>query len=364
MKYCSILLLFYTFGFYSCKSDNDSSIEQESCIVSELNKNLKYNDLVSHIPQSIVEALVERPDTNGALGRNKNGYFHVRFQFEMTRITDYAIRFQSEEGVFEYLNNLNYSFSYQKPEGDFLFIAPDEFLNDPNYQAPSEGDLASGTAFFAYSVGVSLMTLNQSLWYSESNTLNGLRTEIEALHLNIENMLEYLKINVGLLNTIDADAPNRLLFNAIAFYSLGTILNDDIAIDLGIDFAEKALLQRDAVEGYFIEGGGWDSSYNGVAVKLGFELLTLIPNGTETMLKKELERVVSCATDWQKSRILSSGEISTEGNTRVFPGGEEFLGNEKGVDVIKTVKAFFYMNSLANISEYELLAQRVINYYE
>lgn len=363
MRYFLILLLFCVIGLQSC-TENETRLEQESCIISELNKSFNYNDLVSEIPQNVIEALVERPDANGALGRNKNGYFHVRFQFEMTRITDYAIKFQSEEAVFEYLNNLNYSFSYQRPEGDFQFIAPEEFLNDPNYQAPTEGDLASATAFFAYSVGVSLMTLNESQWYSESNALNGLRSDIEALNPDIQNMLEYLKNNADILNTVDENAPNRLLFNAIAFYSLGSLLNDDIAKDLGIDFAEKALMQRNVTEGYFIENGGWDSSYNGVAIKLGFELLTLIPNNSEPILKKELEDVISCATDWQKSRILSSGEISTQGNTRVFSGGEEFLGNEKSVDVIKTVKAFFYMSTLSNINEYENLAQRVIEYYE
>ena len=73
---------------------------------------------------------------------------------------------------------------------------------------------------------------------------------------------------------------------------------------------------------------------------------------------------LSCATNWQSSRILSNGEISTYGNTRVHPGGEEFLGNEKGVDVIKTVKAFFYMSSLSNDNQYKLLAEKVIEHYQ
>ncbi len=363
MKYLAIILLFNLIGGTSCDNKNNS-LDQETCTISDLNRNLNYNDLVSAIPRNIIEALVERPDANGAIGRNRDGYFHVRFQFEMTRLTDYGIKLQSEEAVFEYLKNLNYSFSYQKPEGDFQFVAPNEFLNDLDYQPPSEGDLASGTAFFAYSVGISLITLNQSQWYSDSNALNGLRSEIEALNPNIQNMLDYLKSNADLLDVVDANAPNRLLFNAIAFYSLGTILNDDVAKNLGIDFAEKAFMQRNNTIGYFIEGGGWDSSYNGVAVKLGFELFTLIPNGSVQIVKDELEQAVTCATDWQKSRILATGEISTEGNTRVFPGGEEFLGNEKSVDAIKTVKALFYMATLSDKNEYELLALKVIEHYE
>lgn len=362
MKYLAIILLFNFLGIFSC-TNKETSLEQKPCTISELNRDLNYNDLVLGIPQNIIETLVKRPDTNGALGRNRDGYFHVRFQFEMTRLTDYAIRFQNEEAVFEYLKNLNYSFSHQNPEGDFQFIAPEEFLDDPDYQSPSEGDLASGTAFFAYSLGISLIALNQSQWYTDSNSLSGLRSEIEALNPNIQNMLDYLKSNSDLLNNADANAPNRLLFNAIAFYSLGTILNDEVARNLGIDFSKRALIKRNNIEGFFIEGGGWDSSYNGVAIKLGFELFTLIPNGAEQLTKNELEQAVTCATNWQKSRILPTGEISTDDNTRVFPGGEEFLGNEKTVDVIKTVKAFFYMATLSDKEEYELLAQRIIEYY-
>jgi len=260
MKYLAIILLLALVGASSC-ANKKNTLEQEFCTISELKRNLNYNDLISAIPQNNIEALVERPDTNGAMGRNRYRYFHVRFQFEMTSLTDYAIRFQSEEAVMVYLKNLDYSFSYQQAEGDFQFVAPSELLNDPDYQPPSEGDLASGTAFFAYSVGISLITLNQSHWYSDSNTLNGLKSEIEALNPNIQNMLDYLKSSADQLRVVDANAPNRLLFNAIAFYSLGTILNDDDAKNLGIDFAELALMQRDTSAGYFIEGG-W----------LGFEL--------------------------------------------------------------------------------------------
>lgn len=363
MKYLATLILFNLVSVSSCVN-KENSVAIERCTISNLDRSLDYNDLVAATPQHIIEALVERPDTNGALGRNRSGYFHVRFQFDMTRLTDYAIKFQSEEAVLEYLKSLRYSFSYQQPEGDFQFVAPNEFLNDPGYQPPSEGNLASGTAFFAYSLGISLITLHQSQWYSAANEIDELRSEIEALNPNIQNMLDYLKSSVELLNTVDESAPNRLLFNAIAFYSLGVILDDDIARGIGINFAEKALVQRHNRIGYFIEGGGWDSSYNGVAIKLGFELFTLIVNEAEQIVKNDLEQAITCATDWQKSRILETGEISTRGNTRVFPGGEEFLGNEKSVDVIKTVKAFSYMAALSGKNEYESLAQKIIDYYE
>lgn len=351
------------FFFTSCSKDN-KEIEINSCTVTNLNGLLKYNDLVLNIQENLIIAVTEQPNALGALGRNKEGYFHVRFQLKMSKLTDYAIRLQSEEAIQEYVNNLNYSFSHQNPEGDFQFIAPPELLNLPDYQPPSESDLASATAFFAYSLGISLHSLTQSEWYNNSTSIDILKQNITDLNPNIQNMLNYLKNSAELLRTADANAPNRLFFNAISFFSLGTYLNDQESKNIGIQFAQEALSQRNIEAGYFIESDGWDSSYNGVAIKLGFEFFTLLDNTINQPLKYELEIAISCATDWQKSRILITGEISTEGNTRVFPGGESFLGNEKEVDVLKTVWAFFYMSTLANDNDFEQLGLKTLDYYD
>jgi len=359
----TVLSLIISFCFLSCNNKIEE-IKIDNCVSTDLNNSLLYNDLVFNIQENLIIATTEQPNDLGALGRNKNGYFHVRFQFSMSKLTDYAIKFQSEEAIQEYVNNLNYSFSYQNTAGDFQFIPPNDMLNSPDYQPPTEGDLASGTAFFAYSLGVSLNTLIQSEWYENSTSIDILKQNITDLNLNIQNMLNYLKNNYQLLKIIDANAPNRLLFDAIAFYSLGIYLNDQEAKNIGIEFAQEALTQRNIEAGYFIESNGWDSSYNGVAIKLGFELFTLINRTIDQPIKDELGIAISCATDWQKSRILSTGEISTEGNTRVFPGGETFLGNEKQVDVLKTVWAFFYMNTLTNNNDFEQLGLKILDYYD
>ncbi len=348
----------------SCDTKDLPRHDTMDCTPTKLDANLSYNDLVQTIPATVITALAERTDEFGALGRNKEGYLHVRFQFHMTRLADYAIRFQSEEALVTYRDNLNYSFSHQTPGGDFEFVAPPAMAAQPDYQPPSEGDLVSGTAFFAYSLGLSLNSLQQSEWYRTSPANQSLRLEVELFDSNIRRMLDYLSQGVDLLNTVDADAPNRLLFNAIAFYSLGSYLNDEAAKATGIAFAANALSQRDETQGYFIEGGGWDSSYNGVAAKLALELFTLLPSDSLVAVRKELAAAGSCAMNWQKTRILPSGEVSTEGNTRVFPGGEEFLGEEKDVDVIKTVKACFYLAALTDDESYALLANRIIAYYQ
>ena len=130
------------------------------------------------------------------------------------------------------------------------------------------------------------------------------------------------------------------------------------AIAQGLAFLDLALVQTDAAEGYFIEKGGYDSSYNGVALKLAIELLSIMDYESVA-----LEAAVLRAARWQVGRILESGEVSTEGNTRVYPGGEDFLGMEKQLDVVKTVKALYYLSVIADDPALRTLGNRVANFY-
>jgi len=356
-----VFLLLNFIQFNSCDKTNTIAQDQiDCCPTSNLHSTRNYNDLISVIPKEIIRTLVVQPDEKGALGRNTNGYFHVRFQFGMTLLADYTVLFENKLAASAYLQNLNYSFSYQNTEGDFQFVPPHTLLQSPEYQPPSKANLVSATAFFAYSLGLSLHTLHQSKWYTDALNLEEIRNGIQQLEGNVQSVLTFLKANVAQLYLVDKQAPNRLLFNAITFYSLGKYLNDHEAKNIGLDFADKALAQRNKKQGYFIENGGWDSSYNGVALKLGLELFTLV---NESGTRNKLGNTLRPAAHWQASRVMKTGEISTDGNTRVFPGGEKFLGKEKGIDVVKTVKAFYYMYSITGEQKYLLLTEKIISFY-
>ena len=357
-----VILFTISLCLFSCKNEDLDSIEPS--LVQDLDSSLNYNDLVDQMNEEVVALFVEEPDDSGAMGRNRNGYFHVRFQVGMTKVSDYAVKFNSEEALSAYLKNLNYSFSHQTEEGDFEYVIPDNLQQTNGYQPPSENDLASGVAFFAYSLGISLNSLIQSDWFNNSGGLQSARETLNGYDNSISDVLGYLKRSKRLLLDVDQKAPNRLLFNAIAFYSLGSYVGDKEAQEIGLDFARLALSQVDSLEGYFIEGGGWDSSYNGVATMLSFELFTLLAQNNQLEELPSLGQIIARAAYWQSTRVLNSGEISTEGNTRVYPGGEEFLGNEKGVDVLKTVKSFFYMSILSGDDTYQKLARRVIEFYD
>lgn len=335
----------------------ESDVHSNELVIIE---QLNYNALVASLGNERLASIVEQPNEDGALGRNKDGYFHVRFQLGMTRISDFAISTQRLDALEGLFSTIDYALKRQLAEGDFELNIPEEIQNLPEYRPLTEGDLASGTAFFASSLGTSILSLQNADWFTRSEETATQRNTLATYEGQFQKLLDYLIENQNILKDYDQTAPNRLLLDALAYFTLGRYLNNKTALNLSEEFIALAIALMDTTEGYFLENGGWDSSYNGVSLQTGFELLSLMQyQDTES-----LEGTLLKATSWQISRILESGEISTEDNTRVFPGGESFLGQEKEVDYAKTVRALYYLSSLTNNDSHRELAERVLDFYE
>ena len=347
----SLLSLLFTVALVSCKRP-----EMISPNTVELGHRT-YNQVITSLDASSLESAVQVPNEDGALGRNKEAYFHVRFQLGLNTLSDLAIAEERLDALDAVVRTIQYSFTYQLADGGFELSIPEELSH---LGAPLEAELVSGTAFFGSSLGLALWSLSNSEWFQESATTASQKTIIQSYIVNFQRTLNYLKEHKETLLEIDKEAPNRLLFDAVAFQSLGRFLSDQEALDIAEDFAELALELQDDSVGYFIEGGGWDSSYNGVALQLGMELFMIMEDST---LRVQLQRALQKSVEWQLSRILDSGEISQEGNTRVFDGGEAFLGEEKGVDYAKTAKSFIYLSVLANDTTFRDVAERILEFY-
>lgn len=344
---CSLLLS-------ACKTE--SPITPGKCQYTSL----LHTDLVkltNALPPAVTAALTKDPTPEGALGRNREAYFHVRFQLDIGFLASYAVQYESEEALNKFIKAVEYSYNYQKPAGDFELVIPENLADQGQ---PAEGDLSSGIAFFTATLGHSLMQLEQSTWF-QNRTPDLLSERLALLRPKIEKGLLYLLSQKEILKIYDQNAPNRLLFDALAYYSLGTYLNNEEAKSVGIDFIELALAKQDEL-GYLIEGDGFDSSYNGVSLRLGIILLGIV-DPTDAIYTK-LQQAIICCASWQASRILPTGEINTEGNTRVYPGGEDFLGEEKQVAWIDTLLSFYFMSYLTGQSTYLNLAERIKSYYE
>lgn len=83
-----LTILLGTILFSCYKLDDDYS-----CQVEPLTANLSRIELLQVFDATIQEklALIETPNPDGSLGRNKSAYFHVRFQMGLTAQADYAV---------------------------------------------------------------------------------------------------------------------------------------------------------------------------------------------------------------------------------------------------------------------------------
>jgi hypothetical protein len=332
-------------------------VNTQACNQNLLVASTTFHSLSNSLPDYVIEGLTKKSDANGALGRNRDGYFHVRFQMDIGFLASYTVKFNSDEALEDFILATEYSFDKQRTEGDFELVIP----ADLQYLGqPSAADLASGTSFFLSALGSSLVLLNQSTWFNNRPD-DKLKARLNSLKPRYELAIGYLKTQKEVLKQYDDNAPNRLLFDALAFYGMGAYLNDAEAKAIGIEFIQLALSKQNEA-GFFIEGEGFDSSYNGVSVRLGLILLGVLP--LQESIYPVLQEALSCSVQWQASRVLPSGEISLQGNTRVYPGGEEFLGAEKQIAWIDTLLAFYFTASIAGDGTYEALAKKVEAFYK
>lgn len=314
-----------------------------------------HGDSIADLPAEILQVLAERnvTDETGALGRNREGYFHVRFQMGLHHLANYALATQDLRGIEHFLRAMDYALSHQLEDGRFAVALPPDLASG---KGPSRTDLASGVAFFLSSAGTGLDALLSSTWFRETPELRPARDRCEEFLIQLKPTLAALLEDAPLLREADSHAPNRLLFNAAAFLSLGKMLDDPAAMETGEEFLNLAL-EWIHEDGYFIEGGGTDTSYNGVAAAIALRIGLMMDS--EDLLQQGID-----AVSWQASRISPEGEISTEGNTRVRPGGETFLGREKDIDVKHTLEALIFAALVSGNDDFEVIATNVLKFYK
>ncbi|MBD2768867.1 hypothetical protein IC235_13315 [Hymenobacter sp. BT664] len=349
-----------TVGLWACgESKLAAPAEAYQCQTAPQNATFTQNGLIRTFDPVIIERLGQAnlPDAQGAQGRNQAAYFHVRFQTGISPLADYAVARENLTALDQAVRATEYSFAHQRPAGDFTLVIPSSLATQP---PPTAADVTSGVAFFLASAGPALLAFDESDWYRNAAATASCRARVAALRPAVQRAAAWLVQQQSTLAAYDSLAPNRLYFDAVAYYSLGRYLNDEPTRQVGLRFARQAIRAQHG-RGYYQEGGGYDSSYQGVGLALGFRLLTLLP-ATEP-LRADLWNSLSCGTNWQASRVLASGEISTQGNTRVYPGGEAFLGTEKQVAWTSTMLACWDMYYFTGLDQYRELATRLIAHY-
>jgi hypothetical protein len=156
------------------------------------------------------------------------------------------------------------------------------------------------------------------------------------------------------LQRADAQAPNRLLFDSLA-YGLSGVLADDADLKrVGRRFVDLAMTQYRPSDGVFLEKGGADSSYQAVAAWNLQIWLLYMPDA-------KLEAVVNRAVAWERGRVQADGQIEVAGNTRTGLGQEQWMGHSKGVNLSEVTLCLLYHYARTGSPESLAAARRIVD---
>jgi hypothetical protein len=292
-------------------------------------------------------------DSNsGAVGLNQQGYISVGLQRHSSELIAYGILTKDTGLISTGIKVLEYSFMHQQPDGSFQTTP----------QSLTTGSAAQDGAFFYYDLGYSMLLLKDSQWFQTAPETSSLRSRVNKLSAPAKTSLTWLVGREPVLIEKDRSGTNRLLYDANAYYLVGKATGRSDALKLGESFARIAL-QQQASEGFFLERGGYDSSYNAVSLRQAILLYTNLKSDAAS-LKQDLGKAIDKSVAWQLTRIAPTGEVLTEGNTRIKPIGEQYTltGTVKKVDYKEVVLALDYYAKLSGDTAAQDAANRVRNY--
>jgi hypothetical protein len=277
-----------------------------------------------------------RPDADGMVGYNKDGFKSPEFQGGAMHYMVRAVVRRDQRCIDEGWRAIDATFLHQTDNGGFS-----------REGAPSGGP--SALAFW-------LADLNQAVLVLRESELGPKDKErIEQLVPKILKAARWLALPRyrERLERDDAEAPNRLLFDALAYGLSGVVTGDDELKQLGRKFVDLAMKQYRKSDGVFLEKGGHDSSYQAVAA-LNLQVWTLyFPD-------KKLDEAIDKAVHWERHRVGADGRIDVTGNTRTGPGQEHWMGREKGVNESEVTLCLLYDFARTGNQDSLSAAQRIV----
>jgi hypothetical protein len=207
----------------------------------------------------------------------------------------------------------------------------------------------SGVAFWLCELDQAVLVLRDSQFAAEY------KIRIDQLLPKIHKAARWLAQTKYLerLKREDADTPNRLLFDGLA-YGLSGLLTDDKELrEFGREFIDSTMKHYRESDGVFLEKGGHDSSYQAVAALKLQVWTTYFPD-------KKLEAAADRAVQWEIGRIEPDGQVDVTKNTRTGLNQEKWLGNYKGVNLSEVTFCLLYDYARTGNQEALAAAKRIV----
>ncbi len=289
---------------------------------------VNHAELLKKIPEEFLTHVGGAiPDQNGLVGHNHDGFKASAFQRGATLTLAIAAARSDRKRADACWRAVDATFAQQKEAGHF-------------------GDPPTSVAFWLCELCRSLLVVKQSPLAGDY------QERIAVLLPKIRKAADWLAEQQAALIKADGDTPNRLFFSAEAFSFAGILLKDEKLIAVGMDFITRGMKLFRNEDGVFLEHGGGDSSYQAVNLLRLQEIVMHFPD-------PKLEAAIRKGMMWEITRISADGAVSTEGNTRVRPGGEKYMGSEKQVNVGEITLALLTFHIRTGDAEALTAAQRM-----
>lgn len=278
------------------------------------------------------------PDENGMVGHNRDGFHSPELQRGAMQLMLRSIAAENRKGIDAGWRAIDATFAHQTEIGHFARDG-----------GPVGGP--SAVAFWLCELDQAVLVLRESQYAAQyKDRIDKLIPKIHkaARWLAQEKYQERLKRE-------DAETPNRLLFDGLA-YSLSGLLADDKELQkLGPEFVEAAMKHYRESDGVFLEKGGHDSSYQAVAALKLQVWITYFPD-------KKLETAAENAVKWELGRIKPDGQVDVTENTRTGLNQEMWQGNYKDVNLSEVTFCLLYDFARTNNQEALAGAKRIIEH--
>jgi hypothetical protein len=292
-------------------------------------------EVLQKIPQELIRHTGgARPNREGMVGHNGGGFRSPGFQRDAARYLIRGVMRSDTKMVDDAWRAIDATFERQKAEGHF-----------------GKRHDSGGVAFWLCELDQALLVLRQSRLGPQYEK------RIAAVVPRIHKAARWLALpeQQEALRRGDAETPNRLLFDALA-YGLSGLLADDAELKtLGRRFVDLAVAKYRASDGVFLERGGHDSSYQAVAAWLLQVWVIYFPD-------EKLDALIGKAVRWEIGRVKPSGEIDAAGNTRTGLGQEIWQGKPKDVNYSEVTLCLLYYHARTGDQDSLAAARRIVEY--
>jgi len=233
----------------------------------------------------------------------------------------------------------DWGFAHQKDNGSFDGAA----------------DAFNGTTFFVQAVARSLLAIEQSPQAKDY------ASEVAHYKPLVHRAARWMIRRSVWKTGIERNQPytHRHYIVAAALGLTGKLTGDRRLIEYSRQSISEGL-SRQLPDGVNPEKGGYDSSYQMVGIVYAQRWLTYFPDDP---LAPRVAASIRKGLEWEETRVLPTGEITTEGNTRT--GGQERARNGK-IKVVShrmAIRGFAYWSSVTGEQNWETNARRIAHFY-